>query len=202
MILSYLMQTSIAMLSFAIVAIYQVIRPRRSNRHPPPTAQNNQRRHTHSYSNTPYTRPQLVTSPHLLNFHRFLSDFHKLQCYYSTTLQIASFIALYSPSSTTDSIKNPFDEAFLLLVSTNGIVPIAVTFYTLRLCDRVTLYHILLTSLSAILGSCTGIEIVRLLSKPYDRTEGTSISDSGWPAATGGLAPEGICGRRYEITYR
>ena len=59
----------------------------------------------------------------------------------------------------------------------------------------------LLTSLSAILGSCTGIEIVRSLSTLFNRTERTRHSDSGWPAATGGLAPETICGRKYEITY-
>ena len=201
MILSYLMQTSIAILSLAIIATYQLIKLLRSNRHPPPTARNNQCRHSHSYPNKPYTNPQPVASPHLRNFHRFLAEFHKLQCYYSITLQIASFIALYGPSSTTESIKNPFDEAFLLLVSTNGIMPIAVTFYTLGLCDRLTLYYILLTSFSAILGSCTGIDIVRLLSKPHDSTEGTRFSDARWPAATGGLAPEWICGRDYEIRY-
>ena len=188
-ILSYLMQTAIAMLSLGVIATYQFIKLRRSKKHPPPPT---------PYRNTPYTNPQSEAFSHLHNFHRFLSDFHKLQCYYSITLQIAALIALYGPPSTTNSIRNPFDEAFLLLVSTNGIIPIAVMFYTLGLCDIVTLYHIPLTSLSAILGSITGIEIVRLLSKPYERT---SLSDSEWPAATAGLAPEGICGRKYEITY-
>ncbi|KAL8746455.1 MAG: hypothetical protein Q9190_001517 [Brigantiaea leucoxantha] len=189
------------MLSFAITAIYRFIKLRRSDRYALPTAQNKQRRHSRSYPNTTYTKPQPVASPHLRNFHRFLIEFHKLQCYYSITLQIASFLALYGPPSAAESIKNPFDEAFLLLVSTNSIIPIALTFYTLGLSDRVTLYHILLTSLSAILGSCTGIEIVRSLSKQYDGTERMGHSDSGWPAATSGLAPEAICGRKYEITY-
>ena len=189
------------MLSFVIIVVNRFIKLRRSKRHAPLNADKQECRHSDFNFDTPSTKPQPVASPHLSNFHRFLSDFHKLQCYYSITLQIASFIALYGPPSITHSIKNPFDEAFLLLVSTNGIIPIAIMFYTLGLCNRVNLYNVLLTSLSAILGSCTGIQIVKLLSKPHDKAKGAKLSDSGWPAATGGLAPEGICGRKYEITY-
>ena len=189
------------MLSLAALALYQYVRTRRSKGRPRSRAQEDQSQQSLPSSKAPVTKPQPAATPYLRNFYRFLSDFHKLQCCYSITLQIASFIALYGPPSTTASIRNPFDEAFLLLVSTNGIIPIAVTFYTLGLCEGVTLYHVLLTSLCAISSSCTGIEIVKLLSKPYDRTEGTRFSDTGWPAATGGLAPEAICGRKYEITY-
>ena len=195
------MQTSIAMLSFAVIGIYQLVKLRRSNRHSPPIVQIKQRRRPNPYSSTPHTKSQPLANSHRRNFYRFISDFHKLQCYYSITLQIASCIALYGPPSTTDSIRNPFDVAFLLLVSTNGIIPVAVTFYTLGLCGRLTLYHILISSLSAVLGSYTGVEIVSLLSKLYDGTEGAGLSETGWPAATGGLAPEGICGRKYVIKY-
>ena len=140
-------------------------------------------------------------SPHLKNSLRYLSEFHKLQCYYSITLQIAALIALHGPSSTTHSIRNPFDEAFLLLLSVNGILPIALTLYTLALFGKITLYLIFLTSLSVILASDTGITIVKLLSEPYDSAKGTRGSSVDWPAATGGLAPEAICGRRYIINY-
>ena len=196
MILSYLIQTSIAMIGFVVIAIYQVVKLRRPNKHTPLTDQKGRfwLSSSSSASNT-------STSYHLRNFYLFLSDFHKLQCYYSITLQTASFIALYGPPSTKRSIKNPFDEAFLLLVSANGIIPIAITFHSLNLCNRVTLYNSVLTILSVALGSYTGIDIVRLLSKPYDNDERTRLSNSGWPAATSGLAPEYICGRRYEIKY-
>ena len=104
------------------------------------------------------------------------------------------------PTETKHSIRNPFGECFLL-VSANGIIPIAVMFYNLNLCSRVTLYQTTLTAISATFGSYTGIEIVKLLSKPYNRTGRIILSDSDWPAATGRSAPEGICGRKYHIKY-
>ncbi|KAL8710182.1 MAG: hypothetical protein Q9220_005265 [cf. Caloplaca sp. 1 TL-2023] len=198
MILSYLIQTSIAVLGFMTIAVYQIIQLYRSGSAistPPRKVQCDQSR---SPSNTTSSEFQDKISPHLRNFHRFLSEFHKLQCYYSITLQIASFIALHGPQSARRSIKNPFDESFLLLVSTNGIVPVATTFYTLHLCRELTIYHVLLTSLSAIFASYTGIEIVSLLLKPFISSK---FPDSGWPAATGGLAPEAVCGRKYQIKY-
>ena len=140
-------------------------------------------------------------SPHLKNFLHYLSEFHKLQCYYLITLQIAALIALYGPSSTTHSIRNPFDESFLLLLSINGILPIVLTLYTLALFGKITLYLISFTSFTVILASDTGITIVRLLSEPYDSAKGTRGSSLDWPATTGGLAPEAICGRKYIISY-
>ncbi|KAI4181767.1 MAG: hypothetical protein L6R41_006416 [Letrouitia leprolyta] len=194
---------ALRVLGLGSTATYQLFKSHRSKIKSSTADRNTQSQHSHSSSpNTSSTELQSQSSPHLRNLYRLLSDFHKLQCTYSITLQIASFIALYGPPSTTHSIKNPFDESFLLLVSTNGIVPIAITFYTLKLCNKITLYHVLLTSLSTLFASYTGIEIVRLLLKPLDKTGGGGrFRDSGWPAATGGLAPEAICGRRYKITY-
>lgn len=154
-----------------------------------------------SHSRSPDRLPPSKGYLHLQNFQRYLSDFHKLQCYYSITLQVATLIALYGPLSTTHSIRNPFDEAFLLLLSINGILPITLMLSTLALFGKITLYHVLLTILSAILASDTGITVVKLLSEPYGSAKRTRGSYIDWPAATGGLAPEDICGRRYEINY-
>ena len=194
------MQLSIALLSLAIAVVYHLVKFYADRKQRPKLSPNNGQ----SLSIPPRSPDSLSSgriSPHMENSLRYLSEFHKLKCYYSITLQIALLIAQYGPSSTTHSIRNPFDEAFLLLLSINGILPIALVLYTLALFDKVTLYLISVTSLSVIFASDTGITIVKLLSEPYDSAKGTRGSSVDWPAATGGLAPEAICGRRYIIKY-
>ena len=190
MILSYLLQLSVALLSLAIAVVYHLVKIYADRKQRPKIIHNNER-----------SLPPARISPHLQNFLRYLSEFHILQCYYSITLLTATLIALYGPSSTTHSIRNPFDEAFLLLLSINGILPIALMLYALALFGKITLYLISLTSLSVILASDTGITVVKMLLEPYNSAKGTRGSSVDWPAATGGLAPEAICGRRYAINY-
>lgn len=187
MILSYLAQLSIALLSLFVTVGYHLLKKdKRRKEQQPKSSENN---------------PPSDMNPHLRNFLRYLSDFHKLQCYYSITLQIATLIALYGPLSTTHSIRNPFDEAFLLLISINGILPIALILYALALFGKASAYHLSLSGLSAILATDTGFTIVKLLSEPYGSAQQSRGSYIDWSPATGGLAPEVICGRRYVINY-
>ena len=56
---------------------------------------------------------------------RSLSEFHKAQCFYSIALQIASFVTIYGKE------KNRMDDTFPLLISADGILPVATVLYTL-----------------------------------------------------------------------
>ena len=205
MILSYLIQLSIALINLALTILYRLIRGRPDrNRQTPsttPPTDKKQRNLTTSQASATLKPLPSVPSHHLQNFLRYISDFHKLQCYYSITLQAGTLIALYGPLHTTHSIPNPFDDAFLLLLSINGILPVSLMYYTLALSENLSVYHISLTCVSAILASTTGITLVNLLSAPpavASKTRGYYID---WPASTGSQAPEAICGRTYAIRY-
>ena len=200
-ILSYMIQLSVALINLLFTALYRFLRTHRYQKQGSTATRSNRQGLPDADSISPDTIASENASPHLQNFLRYLSDFHKLQCYYAITLQIATLIALYGPSTTTHSIRNPFDEAFLLLLSINGILPVSIMLYSLALVGDITIYDICLTSLSAILASDTGITIVNFLSQPHNSGKGTRGSYIDWPAATGGLAPETICGRRYKIRY-
>ena len=201
MILSYLLQLSLALLNIIFTAIYFVLKRRQYQKEELLVSPQKTDRPLQPRSRSPQGRVPTEVSPHLRNFWRYLSDFHKLQCYYSITLQIvATLIALYGPLYTTHSIRNPFDESFLLL-SIDGILPVALMLYGLALFDKVTIYQVCLTAFSAVLASDTGITIVKLLSAPYGPAQRTRGSNIDWPATTGHLAPEAICRRRYKIKY-
>lgn len=110
-----------------------------------------------------------------------LSDFHKAQCFYSIALQIASFVA------TNGKNRNRVDELFLLLISADGILPIAIALYTLVLLEQARNHDVVLAGISALLASITGFSIVLA----YPST--TTIDGATWPASCGGLSPQGIC---------
>lgn len=134
-----------------------------------------------------------ATPLHAERSHRSLwllatEEFHKLQCYYSIALLSASFVALYGGDN---AQKAQLDEVFLLLISANGLIPVALTFYTLMLLRRTTLYHIVLTVISALLASATGFWIV----KHYSLYE--PISSEQWPDTCGALSPQYICGLEF-----
>ena len=114
-----------------------------------------------------------------------MGDFHKLQCYYAIALLVASFVALYGRN---DAARAQLDDAFLMLISANGLVPVSLTFYTLTLLRRTTPYHIVLTIMSALLASTTGFWIVRNYSLDQLATS------EQWPDTCGALSPQYICG--------
>lgn len=118
-------------------------------------------------------------------------EFHNLQCYYSIALLIASFVALYGGDN---AEKAQLDEVFLMLISANGLVPMALTLYTLMLLGCATLYHIVLTTISAVLASATGLWVV----KHYSLNQ--PISSEQWPDTCGALSPQYICGSDFQLS--
>lgn len=115
---------------------------------------------------------------------RAISEFHIAQCYYSITLQIASCVVLFGDGNAN---KNQYDTAFLLMVGADGLVPVALTYYTLALLGEANHYHVALTVLSVWLACINGFRVIATFSS----TE--TLSGGEWPAACGGLNPQGIC---------
>ncbi len=120
-----------------------------------------------------------------------VEEFHKLQCYYVIALLTASFLGLYGR---TNAERAQLDEVFLLLISADGLIPVALTLYTLMLLRRTTLYHIVLTIVSALLASTTGFWIVKNLSSDLP------LSSQQWPGTCGALSPQYICRRDFELS--
>lgn len=115
-------------------------------------------------------------------------EFHKLQCYYAIALLIASLVALNGGSNTD---KAQVDEVFILLISADGLVPVALTLYTLMLLNRSTLYHVVLGIISALLASATGFWILAHYSL------NNPMTSEQWPATCGALSPQFICGTEF-----
>ena len=112
---------------------------------------------------------------------RSLSEFHKAQCFYSIALEIASFVTIYGKD------KNRTDEMFLLLISADGIVPVAIALYTLLFLRHAQIYDVFLAGVSVLLASVTGFCIIL----GYSST--TNMSGTRRPASCGRLSPEHIC---------
>ena len=110
-----------------------------------------------------------------------LSDFHKAQCFYSIALQIASFVTIYGHN------KNQTDDMFLLLISADGIIPVAIALYTLLLLGHAEVYDIALAGVSALVASITGFSILLSYSSV------TSINGAVGPLSCGGPSPKQIC---------
>lgn len=111
-------------------------------------------------------------------------EFHKLQCYYAIALLIAPFVALYGGNNLE---KAQLDEVFLLLISADGLIPVALTLYTLMFVGRITLYHIVVTIISALLASATGFWIVSHYSSNQP------LTSEQWPDTCGALSLQYIC---------
>ena len=110
-----------------------------------------------------------------------LSDFHKAQCFYSIALQVASFVTIYG------SNKNKTDDILLLLISADGILPVAIALYTLLLLGHAEVYDIALAGISALMASTTGFSIV------FTYSSVTNITGAIGPSSCGGLSPKQIC---------
>ena len=186
------MQTLIALLGFAVLASIH-LRGHLANKKMEKMAQSTSKeRNASDFSNktAAHVAPVDDEKSHSGLLYLTTEDFHKLQCYYAIALLIASFVALYGGSN---AEKAQLDEAFLLLVSANGLIPVALTFYTLMLLRRTTLYQVILTTISALLASATGFWIVKnySLNQPF--------SDEQWPSTCGALSPQYICGFEFEL---
>ena len=189
MIISYLMQTLIALLGFAVLSSVHL------RRHLVKKKDEGAAQHTIKAKGTSTSLSKRAAHPLPLDKKKSHSDlwifvigeFHKLQCYYAIALLIASFVALYGRN---DSERAQLDDVFLLLISANGLLPVCLAFYPLMLLRRITQYHIVLTITSALLASITGFWIVRNYSLDQP------LSSERWPDTCGALSPQYICARK------
>ena len=187
--ISYLMQTLIALVAFVTLLTIHLRKLR-------PSQQQEDRRHgkTISIESLSRIKPPVAERTHTSLWLHLTSEFHKLQCYYSIVLQIASLTALYGNDT---PARNTYDETFLLLISANGLVPVSLTCYALTWFDYLDSYSVILTVLSALLASITGFHIV----VTFPAVDGKVMVGGTWPATCGGLSPTGICGMNDTLGY-
>ena len=187
MTISYLIQTLIALLGFAVLASVRL------RRHLTKKKKERAAQHTIKEKGAWISSSKIATNPPTLGNKKShsklwifaMGEFHKLQCYYAITLLIASFVALYSRNG---AERAQLDDVFLMLISANGLIPVSLTFYTLILLRRTTPYHIVLTIISALLASITGFWIVKNYSLDQP------VTSEQWPDTCGALSPQYICG--------
>ena len=186
MTISYLIQTLIALLGFAVLASVRL------RRHLAKERRERAAQHTMKKKGAWMFPTQVAASPPLGNEKGHsrlwifaMREFHKLRCYYAIALLIASFVALYSRN---DTERAQLDDVYLMLISANGLIPVSLTFYSLMLVRRTTPYHAVLTIVSALLASTTGFWIVKnySLNQPFTSEQ--------WPDTCGALSPQYICG--------
>ncbi|KAN0104864.1 hypothetical protein V8E51_010609 [Hyaloscypha variabilis] len=111
-----------------------------------------------------------------------LADFHKAQCYFTFALQIATFVIVYSKTTPVIFV----DQTFLLIVSVDGLIPVAMTLYTLMTFGKRSWYMIGLSVISMVLSTANGIHIINTF------TTYTAAPDLG-VAACGGVGPAALC---------
>ena len=187
MTISYLVQTLIALLGFAVLASVRL------RRHLAKKKRERAAQHTIKEKGVWISSSKIAANPPTLGNKKShsklwifaMGEFHKLQCYYAIALLIASFVALYGRN---DADRAQLDDVFLMLISANGLIPVSLTFYTLMLLRRTTPYHIVLTIISALLASTTGFWIVKNYSLDQPATS------EQWPDTCGALSPQYICG--------
>ena len=193
MTISYLIQTLIALLGFAVLASVRL------RRHLAKNKRERAAQHTIKEKGAWTSSSKVAANPPNLGNKKShsklwifaMGEFHKLQCYYAIALLIASFVALYGGNG---AERAQLDDIFLLLISANGLIPVSLTFYTLMLLRRTTPYHIVLTMISALLASTTGFWIVKNYSLDQP------VTSEQWPDTCGALSPQYICGRYEEFT--
>lgn len=87
------------------------------------------------------------TPPHQRRFEKFLEEFHKAQCYFSATIQIAALT--YGIFDT-----NMLITFMLIPLATNGVLPVVFTLVLLYKCDnKLSSYVIFLTTVCWLLSS-------------------------------------------------
>lgn len=143
----------------------------------------------HSFEAEPVSKAKKHDEGHPEIWLGALSDFHNAQCFYSIALQIASFVAIYGGN------KNREDDIFLLLISADGLLPVALVQYTLQLFGPQHSYHLVLTVISTLLASITGFSII----VSFSDVEAAYGGD--WPSTCGGISPQGICGAQLGFSY-
>ena len=190
MIISYLMQTVLALLALGILGVYRWWKVYRSTREQTRgRAQNPNRRTISSRASLAKNRARRTRKGHFEFWLRILSEFHKAQCFYSIALQTASFVVIYGKK------RNRLDDMFLLLISADGILPVAMALYTLSLFNHARTYDVVLGAISTLLASVTGFSIV------LGYSSAPSSSGTDWPISCGGRSLEQICDG-YSIDYK
>ncbi|ORX96513.1 hypothetical protein BCR34DRAFT_578638 [Clohesyomyces aquaticus] len=145
---SYIMQCMLVVLLWFGLSGFD-LHQRKASRRPKPPIQHTSEDDPTNSSNKPeaHRDPNSPTDgPHTKTFKDLLVDFHKAQCYFSGTLQIASLV--YGISSTDMLIT------FMLIpLSTNGVLPIVFGLVLLFRARRASLDMTLLTLACWILSS-------------------------------------------------
>ncbi|MCJ1269855.1 hypothetical protein MMC22_009748 [Lobaria immixta] len=179
MTVSYFMQTLIALLAMVVFRVIGL-------KHQPgkKTSQHGSQVSDHKLNSV---KAKEEDNGHL-NFRlRSLSAFHMAQCFYSIALQIAAIVAIYGKN------KNREDDIFLILISANGLVPVADTLYTLLVVRYARLYDLILAGTSALLASFTAFSII------FGFSSTVSLTGSDWPASCGGLSPQFVCDVQFDF---
>ena len=183
------MQTSIALLAFTVLGLCHLRDIRKSWKQLALDDTQELEPETHPVQGFPITQAEYEIHGRKAFWLRSLSDFHKAQCFYSIALQIASFVFIYGKN------QNRTDDMFLLLISANGLIPVATVLYTLLLLRRAKVYDVILAGISGLLASITGFGIVL----GYPRTE--NVSDVDGPVSCGRLSPQWICAHTIEMEW-
>lgn len=172
MTVSYLMQALIALLAMVVIGSVHILQSGKK------TSQHGLQASDHKLNSV---EAKEEDNEHLNFWLRSLSAFHKAQCFYSIVLQIAAVVAIYGKN------KNRADDEFLILISANGLVPVADTLYTLLLLQYAHLYDVILAGTSAFLASFTVVSII------FGFSSTVRVTGGDWPASCGGLSPYFVC---------
>ncbi len=100
---------------------------------------------------------------HTESFVTALVTFHKSQCYFASTIQIAALILSYDSFSATKGILSGKDASFrdfvdtsvLIVLATSGLIPIVTTLVCITRYGRQTWYILVLSSITYCLASAT-----------------------------------------------
>ncbi|KAF2734237.1 hypothetical protein EJ04DRAFT_603366 [Polyplosphaeria fusca] len=137
---SYIMQCMfVVILWFGLLAFHMINRRRQSQSQP-----QHEREPVEKHEQTPSTKS--ATAKHEVNFTNFLVQFHKAQCYFSATIQIASL--------SYDIFDIDLLVTFLLIpLATNGVLPVVFNLVLLFRQGKATMDVLFLTTACWILSS-------------------------------------------------
>lgn len=105
-----------------------------------------------------------------------LVEFHKAQCYFSFSLQIAALVLIAQNSSTKD-MPDYQDARLMPGISMTGIVPVIFTLTCISRYGRQSWYLIILSSVTGILATATLISITRFWAVLDAPVPDTGIAD-------------------------
>jgi hypothetical protein len=127
-----------------------------------------------------------------------LVEFHKAQCYFSVTLQIASLV--YGPSQ----INNVMGNIMLLPLATNGVLPIVFAYILIVRYGRTSTYITILTLVTWVLSSLVFWTLYRKLIPTHHASESWEVYaqflyDLSANPSCGGSSALAVCPENLEM---